>query len=209
MFYTEICPRLGNGLEGRSKASSKNLRILIYGCLNHIHIHGGIFWVKTRKIYQFSTCEKLTYLSSSVTMVNLHGGPQAWRRPQIVFFIFISFLYWKTNSRERSQLCKKRERSWYPRRDHPECTRINDNWVWQHPDHKRWSHPRKCFAEENKISRVKKKKKQEKKNPLMSEIYIVQAFPPINFGSPWVFPGKFNLRVSEPFTLTHHAALVS
>lgn len=49
--------------------------------------------------------------------------------------------------------------------------------------------------------KIKSAEWKKKKKSLMSEIYIVQAFPPINFGSPWVFPGKFNLRVSEPFTL--------
>lgn len=197
-FILRYVPRFGNGLEGRSKVSSKNLRILIYGHLNHIHIHGGIFWVKTRKIYQFSTCTELTYLSSSATMVNFPRGPQAWRRPQMVFFIFISFLYWKTNSREKSQLCKKRECSWYPgwtTQNAPGLMTTGSDSILTTRDEVTLG-----SVLQKKIKSAEWKRKKEKKS-LMSEIYIVQAFPPINFGSPWVFPGKFNLRVSEPFTL--------
>lgn len=199
-FILRYVPRLGNGVEGRSKVSSKHLRILIYGHLNHIPIRGGIFGVKTRQIYQFSTCEKLTYLSSSATGVNFRGGPHAWRRPQMVFLIFISFLYWKTNSREKSQLCKKkRERSWYPgwtTQNAPGLMTTGSDSILTTRDEVTLG-----SVLQKKIKPAEWKKKRRRKKSLMSEIYIVQAFPPINFASPWVFPGKFNLRVSEPFTL--------
>lgn len=195
MFYIEICLRLGNGLEGLLKVPPKYLQILIYGSLYHIYIRSGIFWVKARKIYQFSTHKNLTHLSLRCHDSGLSQGLKAWHRLEIVpLFLYLSYIERqiverKVNSvREGTQLI--------PRVGHPECTRINDNLAWQHPDHKRWSHPRKCFVEENKINRTRKRRKSMK-----SEIYIAQVFFPINFGSPWVFPGKFNLHVSEPFTL--------
>lgn len=79
-FYIEICLRLGNGLEGFLKVPPRYLQILIYGSLYHIYIHSGIFWVKARKIYQFSTYKNLTHLSLQCHDSRLSQGLKAWHR---------------------------------------------------------------------------------------------------------------------------------
>lgn len=148
MFYIEICLRLGNGLEGLSKVPPKNLQILIYVSSYHIHIHSCIFWVKAQKIYQFLTYESLTHLSLKCHNGGLSQGPKAWHRLWTVFlFLYLSCI--ERHIVERKANCVRERIQLIPRLGHPECTRINDNLAWQHPDHKKWSHPRKCFVEEN------------------------------------------------------------
>lgn len=80
---------------------------------------------------------------------------------------------------------------------HPERTRINDNLGWQHADHKRWGHPKKCLERKIKSAECKRERERNAK----SKIHMAWVFFSSRFGSPWVFPGKFNLSISEPFTL--------
>lgn len=145
MFYIEICLRLGNGLEGLSKVSPKNLQILIYVSFYHSHSHSFIFWVKAQKINQSLTYKNLTHLSLKCHDGGLSQGPKAWHRLGTVF----SFLYLSCIERhkvERKANSVRGRTRLISRLGHPEYIRINDNLAWQHPDRKRWGHPRKCFV---------------------------------------------------------------
>lgn len=138
--------------EGLSKAPSKTLRIVTDEFRRHLPLPDRVFWVTEQRFICF--WHATSHIRLHVLMVNFQMPKTPRRLWTVCRFHTLSAL--ETNIRRESSLQRSRDTT-DTRLGHPEWARINDNLAWQHADHKRWGHPKKCLGEENKISRARER----------------------------------------------------